>query len=58
MVRTPSITLVRSVTVNTTRRVTRPSSSMADPSKVYCMPDVSGNHWLSTLVGLENRLGS
>src|SRR5215204_2431143 len=54
-VRTPSITLLRSVTVVTTRRVWRPpSSTMADPSKTNCVPGFRGSHLLSMCVGSSN----
>src|SRR5215213_9813951 len=58
-VRTPSITLLRSVTVVTTRRDWRPpSSTMADPSKTSCVPGVRGSHLLSICVGSSNRARS
>src|SRR5829696_5141563 len=58
-VRTPSMTLLRSVTVVTTRRVWRPpSSTMADPSKTNCVPGVRGSHLLSMSVGSSNRARS
>ncbi len=57
-VRTPSITLVRSVTVNTTRCSRRPFPRFARPSKVNCIPGVSGDHRLSMVVDLENLLRS
>src|SRR5215207_1986389 len=54
-VRTPSISLLRSVTVVTTRRGWRPpSSTMADPSKTNCVPGFWGSHLLSMCVGSSN----
>src|SRR5688572_27590108 len=50
MVLTPLITLVRSVTVDTTRREMRWPSSMADPSNTECSPGLRGNHLLSIVV--------
>src|ERR671911_1672979 len=55
---TPLISLVRSVTVLTTRRVMRSPSSMADPSKTACAPASRGIHLLSTLAESSKLVGS
>src|SRR5215212_8312648 len=50
---TPFISLVKSVTVVTTRREMRSPLSMADPSNTECAPGSRGNHLLSTVVELS-----
>src|SRR5919197_1483203 len=56
--RTPSMTLVRSVTVVTTRWGRRPCPRFAAPSNTYCMPGRSGVHRLSIVVGWVKLRGS
>ena len=55
---TPLITLVRSVTVDTTRREMRWPSSKAEPSKTEWAPGSRGNHLLSTVVELSKLVCS
>ena len=57
-VRTPFTTFVRSVTVNTTLRLTRSPSSVACPSQVNRVPGTSGNHGFVTSVGWVKFAGS
>src|ERR671925_525725 len=53
-VSTPSTTLVRPVTVVTTRCCRRSPSSSDDPSHTQRVPGLSGNQRLSIVVGFEN----
>src|SRR5215212_4061627 len=55
---TPFISLVKSVTVVTTRREMRSPLSMADPSNTECAPGSRGNHLLSTVVELSKLVRS
>ena len=56
---TPSISLVRSVTMKTTWWGNAvPVSSTTCPSKTIFVPGTSGVHWLVTSVGAVKRLGS
>src|SRR5215216_7186944 len=55
---TPLICLVRSVTVDTTRREMRSPSSMAEPSNTEWAPGTRGNHLLSTVVEWSKLVGS
>jgi hypothetical protein len=50
------ITLVRSVTMITTRWGSSLPSEIACPVSTNSVPGARGNHWLLILVGLENSL--
>src|SRR4029453_16394548 len=55
---TPLTTLVRSVTVDTTRSGWSPFAWFASLARMNCIPGAKGFHWLSILGGLGKFAGS